>query len=228
VSTAAILVGAGSGERLGVGPKAFVPLAGEPLLRHAARHVLASGAVDALVVVVGLDDVERAHDVVADLVGGDISLAVCAGGETRADSVDRGLSSLPDGTRIVAVHDAARALVSPDLFARTIAAFEQPWDAVAPSLPVVDTLKLVDGERVVHTVDRRDLHGVQTPQVFERVTLERLHARHDAREATDDLRLVEQAGGRVRLIEGERRNLKITYPEDLAIAEALLASGTLS
>jgi 2-C-methyl-D-erythritol 4-phosphate cytidylyltransferase len=221
---AAVVVAAGSGERLGAGPKAFVELAGEPLLRHAARHLLASGVVDVLVVVAGPAELERARATVADLVPAAAALTVCAGGATRAESVGRGLASVPPQVEVVAVHDGARALVSPGLVARTVTALEPPWDAVAPALPVVDTLKLVDGERVLRTVDRRALYGVQTPQVFERRTLEQLHARLDAATATDDLLLVEQAGGRVRLVEGERRNLKITYPEDLALAEALLAA----
>jgi 2-C-methyl-D-erythritol 4-phosphate cytidylyltransferase len=125
------------------------------------------------------------------------------------------------------VHDAARPLVSPALVDRTIAALVDPWAAVAPGLPVVDTLKVVDAarERVVSTADRRNLWAVQTPQVFAHATLTRVHARIVAGEVTDDLVLVEAAGGRVRVIPGERRNFKVTYPEDLAMAEALLAAG---
>ncbi len=225
---AAILVAAGSGERLGAGgPKAFVELGGEPMLRHAVRAFVASGAVEDLVVVVGPAEVERARELIADLVG-PVGLAVCAGGATRTASVDGGLSSLPPRARVVAVHDVARPLISPELIVRTIEALVEPWAATAPGLPVVDTLKLVDGERVIRTVDRRAMVGVQTPQVLSRLTLEQVHSRLDAAGrasgATDDLVLVEEAGGRVRLVPGEQRNLKITYPEDLALAEALLAA----
>jgi 2-C-methyl-D-erythritol 4-phosphate cytidylyltransferase len=222
--TGVVLVAAGSGDRLAAGgPKAFVHLGGEPILRHAVRALVACDAVDDVVVVVGHDEVERARELIGDLVAG-VGSAVCAGGATRAESVDLGLALLPRRAVVVAVHDAARPLVSPGLVTRTIAALTDPWAAVAPALPVVDTLKLADGERVIRTVDRRALYGVQTPQVFSRLTLEHVHSRLGARGATDDLVLVEEAGGRVRLVEGERRNLKITYPEDLAIAEALLAS----
>jgi 2-C-methyl-D-erythritol 4-phosphate cytidylyltransferase len=226
-STAAVIVAAGSGERLGAGvPKALVPLAGEPLLIHAVRAFAAVEAVKTIVIVAGLDHLDAVRAALpADLA--DRVDACCAGGRTRAESVDRGLQSLPAGADVVAVHDAARPLVSSELIARAVAALEPGWDAVAPAMPVVDTLKLADGERVVRTVDRRGLFGVQTPQVFGRITIERLHADHDpaAAEATDDLVLVEEAGGQVRLIPGELTNLKVTYPDDLRLAEALLAAG---
>jgi 2-C-methyl-D-erythritol 4-phosphate cytidylyltransferase len=112
---------------------------------------------------------------------------------------------------------------------RIVGALTEPWDAVAPGLPVVDTLKLVEPTRhaVLRTVDRTGLWAVQTPQVFRRSALERVHARvaTSADAATDDLALVERAGGRVRLVEGERRNLKVTYPEDLRLAATVLRDG---
>jgi 2-C-methyl-D-erythritol 4-phosphate cytidylyltransferase len=221
---AALLVGAGSGERLGAsGPKAFVELAGTPLLVHAARALAGAGCIDRLAVVVGADVVARARELLrsADL---GVPFEVGEGGRERADSVRLGLDLLGPDVEVVAVHDAARPLATPALVDRTVAALTGPWSAVAPALPVVDTLKLADGERVLRTVDRSGLRAVQTPQVFPRAALVEAHAR-PAPSATDDLVLVERSGGRVRLVEGERRNLKITYAEDLAIAEALLAAG---
>jgi 2-C-methyl-D-erythritol 4-phosphate cytidylyltransferase len=228
VAAAAVLVAAGSGERLGAGgPKAFVELGGEPMLRHAVRAFLRSETVASLAIVVGSDEVARARATVADLTG-PVQVEVCAGGATRGESVRCGLAALPVSAVLVAVHDAARPLISPALIRRVLAALEAPWSAAAPGLPVVDTLKLVDGERVLRTVDRRALHAVQTPQVFSRRTLDQVHSRLQrpggSRTATDDLVLVEEAGGRVRLVRGEQRNLKITYPEDLRLAEALLAA----
>lgn len=223
--TAGLIVGAGSGQRLGAGgPKAFVPLGGEPLIVHAVRALAAAASIDRIVLVVGAGDVERTEERIGTVVGS-TPVAVCAGGRERTDSVRLGLALATD-VDVVAVHDAARPLVSPALVDRTVAALERPWSAVAPALAVVDTLKLADGERVLRTIDRRGLFGVQTPQVFARATLEQVHSRLPAGgpAATDDLMLVEQAGGRVRLVEGERRNLKITYPEDLAVAAALLAA----
>jgi len=228
--TTAIVVAAGSGTRLHAGagsaatPKAFVHLAGEPLIVHVVRALGAAGRIDDVIVVAGAPDLVEASAVLRR--AGLPTAAVCAGGATRAASVQAGLAVCPSVTDIVAVHDAARPLVTSELVDDTVAALEDPWSAVAPGLPVVDTLKLTEpsAQEVVRTVDRRGLWTVQTPQVFPRVVLERAHASDLGRdERTDDLALVEEAGGRVRVVPGDRRNFKITYPEDLVLAEALLA-----
>ena len=213
---------AGQGQRLGADkPKALVQLGGRPLLVHAAAAFAAAVSVDRIVVVVppGWEDVARAS------LDDDVVMVV--GGATRQESVSAGLAACDAEVRIVAVHDAARPLVSPALIDRTVAALTPPWDAVAPGVAVVDTLKSVDSRlAVLRTVDRAGVWAVQTPQVCSRATLERVHARvaTPADAATDDLSLVERAGGRVRLIEGERSNFKITSPEDLAFAAALLGA----
>ncbi|MDQ3342705.1 MAG: 2-C-methyl-D-erythritol 4-phosphate cytidylyltransferase [Actinomycetota bacterium] len=231
MTTTAILVAAGAGERLGTGrPKALVELAGEPLLVHAARALRAATSVDHLVVVLPMGaDVTPAAALLNS--AGWPDAALCEGGPTRQSSVSAGLSACPRDSRVIAVHDAARPLVSPRLIDRTVASLTAGWDAVAPGLVVADTLKLVDSTRqvVLRTVDRRGVWAVQTPQVFGRVTLDRVHARiaPSADAATDDLSLVERAGGRVRLIEGERSNIKVTFPTDLAFAERLLAGDRL-
>lgn len=227
-STVGLIVAAGTGERFGGdGPKGFATLAGEPLLVHAVRTFLACAAIDTVVLVVGPDSLGVATAAL-DLAGLEVG-AVVAGGASRQESVRRGLDACPDA-RVVAVHDAARPLVSGDLVARTVAALVEPWAAVAPGLPVVDTMKLVrEGAAtggVVRTVDRAGLWSVQTPQVFPMRTLAQVHA-GAAGGVTDDLMLVERAGGSVRLIPGDRRNFKVTYPEDLVIAEALLAAQRL-
>lgn len=187
---------------------------------HAARALLAAATIDRVVVVTG----QAECDLAADLLGGAglPGTTVCAGGGTRTDSVRLGLGACPPGTTVVAVHDAARPLVTPALVDRTVRALTGPWAAAAPGLPIVDTLKLADAEGgVVRTIARDGLWAVQTPQVFARDTLARAHASPVA-PATDDLALVEALGGRVRLVPGERRNFKITYAEDLDMAEALL------
>lgn len=219
-----IVVAAGTGERLGAGmAKAFVEVAGVPLLARAATALARSGAVGSLVAVVGAGDEQRAREVLA--AAGLHPRAVCTGGATRQQSVRHGLAALEAADEIVAVHDAARPLASPGLVASVVAAVRPPVVAAAPGLPVVDTVKLVHDERgrVERTVDRARLWAVQTPQVFDRATLEAAHAAASG-EATDDLVLVEQAGGHVRLVPGERRNFKVTYPDDLAMAEALAAA----
>lgn len=216
-----ILVAAGTGQRLAAGvPKAFVEVAGVPLLARAALALARSGAVGGLVAVVCAGDEQRAGDVLA--AAGVRARAIVAGGATRQQSVARGLERCEPADEIVAVHDAARPLATPGLVARAVAAVRPPVVAAAPGMPVTDTLKRLaspDG-RVGCTVERHDLWAVQTPQVFRRDALERAHAGATG-EATDDLVLVERDGGEVRVIPGEHRNFKITYPDDLVMAEAL-------
>ena len=220
MSTAAIIVAAGMGERLGAGrPKALVPLAGKPMVAHAVAAFEAAGSIDAIVVVV--PDGWQAE--AAALFGADVQTVV--GGSTRQESVSAGLAACGNEVRTVAVHDAARPLVTAELIDRTVAALQPPWDAVAPGVAEVDTLKVVDSRMaVLRTLDRSGVWAVQTPQVCSRATLARVHARvaSPADAATDDLSLVERAGGRVRLIEGERSNFKITHADDLALATQLL------
>lgn len=222
MTTAAIVVAAGAGERLGADkPKAFVHLAGRPMVAYAVDAFRAAATIDRIVVVVpaGLEAEARR-------IFGEGVLTV-PGGATRQESVSAGLDACDAEVRVVAVHDAARPLISPALIDRTVAALVPPWDAVAPGVAIVDTLKLVDSRlTVLRTVDRTAVWAVQTPQVCTRATLERVHARvaTPADAATDDLSLVERAGGRVRLIEGERSNFKITHADDLAFAAEVLAS----
>lgn len=226
-----LIVAAGVGQRLGGnGRKGFAALAGDPLLVHVVRTFVACEAIDSIVLVVAPDCLELAADALdrADLTAD----AIVAGGASRRESVSRGLAACPAAAQVVAVHDAARPLVSVELVARTVGALVEPWAAVAPGLPIVDTMKLLDtavaggadGGRVVRTVERLGLWSVQTPQVFEIDTLRAAHGASDD-PVTDDLMLVERAGGNVLVIQGDRRNFKITYPEDLLIAEALLGSG---
>jgi 2-C-methyl-D-erythritol 4-phosphate cytidylyltransferase len=204
-------------------PKAFVDLGGTPLVVHSARAMAAS--CDWIAVVVGGDYVDRGA---RSLAAAQINATVCAGGATRTESVAAGLIAcrrLGAGPGdLVGVHDAARPLTSVDLIDRTFAAVDDGWDAAAPGLPVVDTLKLLGADdAVVRTVDREGLWAAQTPQVFRWSTLEDAY-RGEPSAATDDLGLVERAGARVRLILGETTNVKITYPQDLVMAEALLCA----
>lgn len=229
VTTVGLIVAAGVGQRLGNGtPKGFVALAGEPLLVHSVRTFLRCDTIDAVVLVVGPSHLDRATAALEN-AGLDVD-SVVAGGPSRQQSVRLGLYACPASTEVVAVHDAARPLVSPELVDRSVQGLVEPWMAVAPGLPLVDTVKLVDveSEAVIRTVDRRTLWAVQTPQVFRIEVLRRLHGDTEAptgpsvpARVTDDLALVESVGGRVRMIKGERRNFKVTYPEDLAVAEAL-------
>jgi 2-C-methyl-D-erythritol 4-phosphate cytidylyltransferase len=225
--TTAIVVAAGAGERFGGGlPKAFVELASRPLMLYSVRTLHDCAGVGAVVLVVGAEHERQARRLLRDHGLGDVE--VCAGGDTRPASVSAGLARCARDTRVVAVHDAARPLVTRAVIERVLAALIPPWDAVAPGVPVVDTLKLVDEARaVLRTVDRRGLWIAQTPQVFSRGTLARVHARLPGPDGspTDDLSLVERAGGRIRMVDGDPRNLKVTFAADARIAEALIVAG---
>jgi 2-C-methyl-D-erythritol 4-phosphate cytidylyltransferase len=216
----AVVVAAGSGTRLAAGrPKAFVELAGVSLLEHAVSRVRDGGAAD-VVAVVPAELVTEAGRLLGD------AARVVAGGEQRQDSVAAGLRALPPDVQVVLVHDAARCLAPAALVARVAAAVGPHAPAVVPGLPVVDTLKEVDGaEHVVGTVDRDRLRRVQTPQGFDRTVLEQAHAAAGDSAATDDAALVERLGLAVVLVRGDELALKVTTPEDLALAEWLLGRG---
>lgn len=214
----ALLVAAGRGERLGAdGPKAFVMLAGRPMLEWSLDALRAVEQVRRIVV--ALPDGAQAP---AGTVG-------VAGGAERSHSVRAALAAAGEGSpdQPVLVHDAARPLLTPEIVRRSLAALEETGaDAVVAAAPVIDTIKRVADRqlRVAETVPRSALWAVQTPQVFRRAALERVLAQPDdvLAAATDDAGLVEQAGGRVHLIESPRENLKVTTPVDLRLASILL------
>lgn len=217
-----VVVAAGSGSRLGADrPKALVEVGGRTLLAHALDTVARVERV-AAVVVVGPDaHVERLRRRYAGA-----GVEVVAGGTERADSVAAGLAALPTTIRIVVVHDAARALAPPTLFDAVIDEVLQGADGAVPALPVVDTIKVVDGQSwVLDTPTRATLRVAQTPQAFEREVLVRAHraAGGQDRPATDDATLVEAVGGRVRAVPGDADALKITHPADLSAAERIVA-----
>lgn len=141
---------------------------------------------------------------------------VVTGGTTRSESVRAGLEAVPPDAEVIVVHDGARPLATPDLFTLVITSVQDGAGAVVPAMAVTDTVR----SRTVGVVDRQDLVIVQTPQAFRASLLRRAHS--GAPEATDDAALVEAAGGEVRIVAGAATNLKITYPTDLLVAEALL------
>jgi 2-C-methyl-D-erythritol 4-phosphate cytidylyltransferase len=146
--------------------------------------------------------------------------AAVAGGASRSESVRAGLAAVPSSAEVVVIHDAARPLASPALFAAAVAAVRAGADGAIPGIPVVDTLKRVEGDRVVETVSRQTLVAVQTPQAFRAGVLRKAHA--GGADATDDAALVESAGGTVVVVPGELDNLKVTTPADLAQAACRL------
>jgi 2-C-methyl-D-erythritol 4-phosphate cytidylyltransferase len=219
VSVTALLLCGGRGERLGlpVG-KSFAPLAGRPLFAWSLGALEACDAVDAIVMV---GPGRRLQEMLAAAGHAPAKVAAWAeGGKERADSVARGLLALPPECTTVAVHDSARALVTPELIARVVADALQHGAAIA-ALPVADTLKRAQLDVVEDTVPRASLWCAQTPQAFRREWLEEAH-RAAPRHATDDSVLVEALGKRVHLTMGDPTNFKITTPRDLELAEAWL------
>lgn len=218
-----VVVAAGSGSRLGSsGPKALVEVAGRCLLAHTLAGLAAAGLPPAVVV--------HAPGQRAAFVAGIGEFPVAGfveGGASRTASVRAGVTALPDAVDVVVVHDAARPLTPPTVIRATLDAVVTADDVVAaaPALPVADTLKRVAGDTVVATVDREQLVGVQTPQVFPRWLFQR--ALTTADDATDDLALMETMVadgilvGRVVVVPGSAWGRKVTFASDLAVVEAL-------
>ncbi|MGZ6777950.1 MAG: 2-C-methyl-D-erythritol 4-phosphate cytidylyltransferase [Mycobacterium sp.] len=217
MSTVAVVPAAGSGERLAAGaPKAFVTLGGRPMLEHALAGLRDSGVVDSIVVAVPPNRTDEAKLV----FGGDA--VIVSGGSDRTESVRLALAAIGDA-EFVLVHDAARALTPPSLIARVVHALHSGHPAVIPGLPVTDTIKAVDANGVVlGTPERAGLRAVQTPQGFQADLLRRAYQRAAAGGFTDDASVVEMTGTPVQVVDGDPLAFKITTPNDLLLAEALL------
>ena len=224
-TAAAIVVAAGRGERMAGADKIFGPLTGDcgkPALAYCVDALETSPHVAAIVLVVSRRAVRATRRLAADSGWSKVA-RVCEGGGRRQDSVAAGLRTLgASDPEWVIVHDGARPFVTPELVARGLRA-AQRTGAASASVPVTDTIKRVDaGGFATDTLDRAALRAVQTPQMFRRDLLAEAHARAVG-EFTDDAGMVESIGGRVRLFEGSRDNIKLTTPEDYAVAGAILA-----
>ena len=216
----AVIVAAGSASRMGGIDKVMAPLGGEPMILRTVRTFQNCGAIKEIVIVTREDLILP----ITELCGGfDKVRAVVRGGDSRQASVKLGLSTFTDKMELVAVHDGARPLVSEAVIDRTIRA-AHTYGGAAPVVSVKDTIKVFEGGFIASTPDRETLRAVQTPQVFDldllRGALEK--ADKDGAAVTDDCSAVERLGLKIRLVEGEERNLKVTTPMDLKIAEMLL------
>jgi 2-C-methyl-D-erythritol 4-phosphate cytidylyltransferase len=220
----AVLVAAGRGERFGGDrPKAFAKLRGRVMLAESLERLERSDWIEAIVIVAPVEWEEPSILLAEELSAGKVSSCV-PGGVTRADSVRAGVAEVPVDVPVILVHDAARPLLPEAVIERVITALGDGWDGAVPALPVADTIKRAgqDGA-VLETLDRSGLVTVQTPQAFASAAL-RSALVGDISEVTDCAGLVEAAGGRVRIVEGDPRLLKVTTPADLALVETLLAS----
>jgi len=219
----AVVPAAGRGDRFRADhPKALAPLYGRPLVQYALEALQAVEEVRVIVVVAPTDHLPEVEALVARARLGKVT-AVVPGGADRQASVACGLAVLPDDVDLVLVHDAARPCLSPALV-RAVAQAAAADGAATAAVRVTETVKTGQDGWVVSTLDRASLYRIQTPQVFRRALLEQAHreaARADFH-GTDDASLVERLGHRVRLVAGEAANLKVTVPEDLAVAEVLL------
>lgn len=216
----AVIVAAGNASRMGGIDKVMAPLGGEPMIVRTVRAFQTCDAVSEIVVVTRPDLIVPIMDLCA---GFDKVKAVVAGGSSREESVGMGLNALSKRVKLAAIQDGARPLITWQVIDRVIRA-ANTYGAAAPAVPVKDTVKVVVGGIVKETPRRSALWAVQTPQVFDfdllRGALKK--AREDGAQITDDCSAVERLGMSVKIVEGDERNIKVTTPMDLKIAEMLL------
>jgi len=217
----ALVAAAGSGERLAADrPKAFVRLGERVLLAESLERLDASDWIDAIVVAAPPDWEEPVMLLADELACGKVVAAV-PGGATRAESVRAAIAEVPAEAAVALVHDAARPLLTDDVIGRVLAPLGEGYDGAVPALPIADTIKRARGDEVLETIDRSDLFAAQTPQAFVASVLREALA-GDVQDATDCASLVENRGGRIRLVEGDRRLIKVTEAADLRAVEAQL------
>jgi len=221
LSVWAVLAAAGRGERLGSDrPKAFARLGGRPLLAESLERLENSGWIDAIVIAAPPEWEEPSILVAEEIAATKVSSCV-AGGESRSESVRLALEEVPADAAVLLVHDAARPLLPEAVIERVLAPLSEGWDGAVPAVPLADTVKRVEGARVVETLRRDDLVAVQTPQAFLADVLRRAVG-GDVSAATDCAALVEAQGGRVKVVEGDPRLRKVTDADDLAVVETWL------
>ena len=215
-----MIVAAGRGERLGLDrPKAFANLRDRPLLAESLERLEASDWIDSIVVAAPPDWEEPVILLAEELGCGKVVEAV-TGGTSRAASVRAGLDKVPEDAAVILVHDAARPIVPEEVIERLLTALNEGWDGAVPVLPLPDTVKRIEGDQVVETVDREGLAIVQTPQAFVAAVLR--DALAAGGEASDCSALVEARGGRIKAVPGDPRLVKITDRSDLELVERWL------
>jgi 2-C-methyl-D-erythritol 4-phosphate cytidylyltransferase len=220
MSVWAVIVAAGRGERLGLDrPKAFANLHDRPLLAESLERLEASDWIDSIVVAAPPDWEEPVILLAEELGCGKVVESV-TGGATRAASVRAALAEVSEDAAVVLVHDAARPIVPEEVIERLLTALNEGWDGAIPVLPLPDTVKRVDGDQVVETVDREGLAMVQTPQAFVATALRDAVA--SGGEASDCSALVEARGGRIKVVPGDPRLVKVTEPADLELVASWL------
>lgn len=231
MNATAIIVAAGNGRRVGGNtPKAFLSLCGRPMILRTLDRFLSARTIGKVIFVVAEDQLSRAKAMLeADVAAQKGAWALQSGGATRQESVRRGLELTGDDSDVIAIHDGARPFVSPALIDRSVEGARDKG-AVVVGLPARDTIKWVSTDRWIEsTLARGSLWEIQTPQVFKRDIILAAHAwaAREGVEATDDAMLVEKQGQRVFVLDGERTNFKITFPDDLWLAETMIQQGRI-
>ncbi len=219
----AVIVAGGKGTRMGVeGGKQFSLLSGKPLLSYALDAFERCLSFECVIVVVDQEQIEQCKDLIAN-EGFKKVLTVATGGQERQDSVANALSILPLETKIVAIHDGARPLITPEFIDKVFLSLGD-WDGVVLGVPVTDTIKLVEEETIIETLPREKLLSAQTPQIFLKEPLLKAYefARASGFYGTDDANLLEKLGFKVKMVTGSYKNIKVTTPTDLLLAEAIL------
>lgn len=216
----AVIVAAGTASRMGGIDKVMAPLGGEPMIARTVRTFQNCDAISEIVIVTREDLILPMTVLTREMSK---VKAVVVGGKSRQESVSLGLNALSNNVKLAAIQDGARPLITWEVIDRTVRA-ANTYGAAAPAIPVKDTIKVVEGRIVKSTPDRSTLFAVQTPQVFDfdllRAALKKAEAEGAA--VTDDCSAVELMGMSVKIVEGDERNIKVTTPMDLKIAELLL------
>lgn len=216
----AVIVAAGNASRMGGIDKVMAELGGEPMICRTVRAFQTAPAIREIVIVTRPDLIDQIKELCKDYSK---VTTVTAGGSSRQESVEKGLAALSKKVKLAAIQDGARPLISLDVIERTVRAAHS-YGAAAPGIPVKDTIKQVEGGIIANTPDRSKLQAVQTPQVFDFDLLQGAlkKAREDKAELTDDCSAVERLNMSVYMVEGDERNIKVTTPMDLKIAQMLL------
>ena len=216
----AVIVAAGTASRMGGIDKVMAPLAGEPMIARTVRAFQESDVISEIVIVTREDLIPPISELTRDM---DKVKAVVTGGKSRQESVELGMNALSKEVKLAAIQDGARPLITWQVIDRVVRAANTFGGAV-PGVPVKDTVKVENGGLVKETPDRKTLRAIQTPQVFDfdllRGALKK--AKEDGAEVTDDCSAVDRLGRKVKIVEGDERNIKVTTPMDLKIAELLL------
>jgi len=227
MKTVAVITAGGTGVRFGATrPKQFIPVLGKMLIEHTIEAFDHHPMITGIIVVLPETEIKFFEEERKAKGFGKKIQALVVGGSSRQYSVHAGILAIKTNPDFVVIHDAARCLITEKEITDTIHKCENGWQGAICALPIRDTVKKVDGEKIISTQSRENLWGMQTPQVFQYELIKKAYdkAKQDHFEATDDAQIAEYLGANVCVVQGKTTNIKITYPEDLVMAEMILSS----